>query len=651
MHTSTKRSPTASSSTAPQRLASRLHGRGRAALLPAAALAVALGCVAPTTASANNGFVITRYAGVAGVQGSPTPGPATSSDLNYPQSVTVDSSGDLYIVDPGVNQIEKVTPSGTLSIVAGNGQQGSPTPGPATSSKLSNPQQVALDSSGDLYIADDNNNEVEKVTPSGTLSVIAGTGTGGVPTPGPATSSELSNPTGVAVDSNGNVYICEGGNDEIDKVTPSGTLSILHAGLNSPYNIAIDASNNLYIADDNHQRIAELTPGGVLSTFAGSLNVPGFPTAGPATSSLLYDPYGVAVDPSGNVYVASTNAYDLLKVTPAGTLSILAGDNASNAPAYGGAASSSPLVNPYGVAVDSSGVIYIADGDYRTVERIGPTTPAAPTIVSATPGQSSITLSFTPPVSDGTSVINAYQASTNGGTTWQTITTTSGSGNSLQATLSGLAGGSSYAVLVRAENTSGAGTASSQSSVTLPVPTTTTTITSSATSTSSTTRSTSTSSAASTSSTTTTTTTTSMPPADSAFTAPHGPYVNTTTGAIALYETVPNPGTFTWTAFFRNNTLGQVATSAAGCPAFQERLRGRCRPDWLVYGQGSSTMKSAGMTPLAISPSGLARWVLRKARRMHRAGVPVVIVTTFQSAYGGAPVSHTVTVLATLHGH
>jgi DNA-binding beta-propeller fold protein YncE len=656
MHASKQSSPTVSSLTAPtpRRIASRLRTRGRAALLPAGALLLALGCVAPATASPNpSTTVITRYAGIAGAQGSPTPGPATSSDLSYPQSVTVDPSGNLYIVDPGVNQIEKVTPSGTLSIVAGNGQQGLPTPGPATSSKLNNPQQVALDSSGDLYIADDNNHEVEKVTPSGTLSVIAGTGTSGTPTPGPATNSKLNNPTGVAVDSNGNVYICEGGNDEIDKVTPAGTLSVVQGGLNSPYNIAIDSSNNLYIADATNQRIAELTAGGVLSNIAGlGGGLLGFPTAGPATSSRLYYPFGVAVDPSGNVYISDTNAYDLLKVTPGGTLSILAGEGMGLPPTYGGAPASSALRSPYGVAVDSSGVVYIADGTNRTVDRIGPTTPAAPTIISATPGQTSIALSFNPPVSDGTSLIDGYEASTDGGTTWQTITTTSGSGNSLQATLSGLTAGSTYSVLVRADNTSGAGSASAQSSVTLSSPSTSTTSTSTSTSsTTSTTSATSTTTATSTTQATSSTATTSAPVPNSQFTELHAPYVNTTTGAIMLYESVQNPGTLTWRALYRNGTLGQVATAAAVCPAFQETLNGQCRPDWILYGQGSSTVTAVGTVSAAITPGPAARTLLRRARREHRAGVPVAIVVTFQSAYGGAPVTHIVTVLATLHAH
>ena len=659
MHTPSSSSPPKSCATTRRRIASRLRTRGRAALVPAGALFVVLGCVAPAPASAYGPStpVITDYAGIANVQALPTPGLATSSHLDYPQSVTVDPSGDLYIVDPGAAEIEKVTPSGTLSVVVGNGTgtSGPPTPGPATSSTLDNPQQLAFDSSGNLYIADDNNHEVEKVTPSGQLSIFAGTGVSGAPTPGLATSSKLSNPAGIALDSAGDVYIADQGNNVIEKVTPSGQLSIFATGFSTPYNIAFDSSNNLYVADAGNQRIAKVTPGGTVSTFAGT-GTAGNPTAGPATSSKVDYPQGVAVDASGNVYIADTYAYDLLEVTPGGTLSILAGTNTATGPTFGGPAASSAIRSPYGVAVDSSGVLYVADGNWRTVDRVGPSVPAPPSIESATPGRGSIALSFEPPVSDGTTAITGYQASTDGGTTWQNVTTTSGSGSTLLSTLSGLSAGITYAVLVRAENASGPGTASSQSSVTLPVPTSSTTTTSTTapvTSSTATSSATTTSTSAPVTSSTATSTAATPAPAmpNSSFTQMHGPYVNTTTGALMLYDAVQNPGTLTWKALYRNGTLGFVATSAARCPSFQERLRGHCRPDWLVYGQGSSIVTSARMMPLAISPSALARRLLRRARRQHRAGVPLAIVITFQSAYGGAPVTHIETVLATLHGH
>ena len=141
---------------------------------------------------------------IAGVNRSILSGQSTATPVSA-RGVAADSSGNLYIADPLNNVIEKVDTAGNLTIVAGNGAVGAPTPGAATSSALDHPDGVAVDGSGNVYIADTNNNEVEKVTPGGTLSIIAGDGTGGLPTPGPATSSKLSFPGGVAVDGSGNV--------------------------------------------------------------------------------------------------------------------------------------------------------------------------------------------------------------------------------------------------------------------------------------------------------------------------------------------------------------------------------------------------------------------------------------------------------------
>ena len=152
----------------------------------------------PTTAAP--GDVLTIFAGN-GTAGAPTAGPATSSDLHGPRGTAIDSSGNAYIADTTNNRIEKVTPAGTLSVFAGTGTAGAPTVGAATSSKFNAPIGIAVDSSGNVYIDDYGNSMIEKVTSGGTLSIIAGTGTAGAPTPGPATASKLNNPAGVAVDS------------------------------------------------------------------------------------------------------------------------------------------------------------------------------------------------------------------------------------------------------------------------------------------------------------------------------------------------------------------------------------------------------------------------------------------------------------------
>jgi sugar lactone lactonase YvrE len=327
-------------------------------------------------------------AGKAGQSGAPTPGPAISSELDSPTRVAVDSSGNVYIADSGNAVVEKITPSGTLSIIAGKaGQSGTPTPGPATSSDLGVPDGLAVDSSGNLFIDDASNDVVEKVTPSGTLSIVAGKiGQSGAPTPGPATSSDLDDPTGVTVDATGNLYVADTYNADIEKVTPSGTLSIIagtgHSGaptpgpatgsdLGHPFGVAIDSTGSIYIADTPNDMVEKVTSSGTLSIFAGFGAQSGVPTPGPAISSDLDHPAGVAVDSSGNLYIADTYNDVVEKITPSGTLSVIAGDGRPGAPTPG-PATATPLGGPNGVAVDSSGNLYIADGGNAVVEKVTP---------------------------------------------------------------------------------------------------------------------------------------------------------------------------------------------------------------------------------------------------------------------------------------
>ncbi len=248
----------------------------------------------------------------------PTAGPATSSNLNHPDEVAVDGSGNVYIADTNNNLVEKVTPGGTLSIIAGSPDttvRRPPGRRPAATCGL--PARSRSTAAGTCTSPTRNNQVVEKVTPGGTLSIIAGTGTSGAPTPGPATSSDLSTPLGVTVDGSGNVYIADTYNNEVEEVTSGGTLSIIagtgtsgaptagpatSSDLSSPSGVAVDSSGNVYIADRANQRVEEIT-GGNLAFLAGT-GQSGGPTAGPATSSELYDPSGVAVDSSGDVYIA-----------------------------------------------------------------------------------------------------------------------------------------------------------------------------------------------------------------------------------------------------------------------------------------------------------------------------------------------------------
>ena len=313
------------------------------------------------------------------------PGPATRASLYSPWGVAVDARGNLFIADSGNNVIEEVTPAGRLSVVAGDGTQGPPTPGPATSSELSFPEGVAVNTHEDLFIADYNNNIVEEVTPAGRLSVAAGDGTQGPPTPGAATSSRLDDPAGVAVDARGDLFIADSGNNVVEEVTPAGRLSVVAgngkqgqptpgAAVSSklywPVGVAVNARGDLFVADWGDSVVEEVTPAGRLSVVAGSGQRAPL-TPGPATRSELGNPHGVAVDAHGDLFVADENNMVVEKVTPAGRLSVVAGDG-TQSPLTSGLATRSELAYPVGVAVDAHGDLFVADEGNNVVEEVTP---------------------------------------------------------------------------------------------------------------------------------------------------------------------------------------------------------------------------------------------------------------------------------------
>ncbi len=270
-------------------------------------------------------------------------GPSTAAQLYYPYGVAMDPAGNLYIADWRNNRIRKVTVAGVISTLAGSGAQGfGGDGGPATTAQLNYPTSVVGDAAGNLYIADTGNYRIRKVTPAGIISTIAGNGTSGFSGDGgPATSAQLGSlPGGVAVDAAGNLYIAD--NQRIRKITPAGAISTVVgtgiagfsgdggpaavAQLNSPRNVAADAIGTLYIADAGNYRIRKVTAAGVISTIAGT-GTGGFSgDGGPATSSRLNSPSGVAVDAAGNVYIADTDNSRIRMITTSGVITTVAGN-------------------------------------------------------------------------------------------------------------------------------------------------------------------------------------------------------------------------------------------------------------------------------------------------------------------------------------
>lgn len=307
--------------------------------------------------------------------------PAAQAQVSFPGGIAIDPSGNIYIADGGNHRVRKVS-SGTIATVAGNGTAGyTGDKGAATSAQLNNPVGVALDSSGNLYIADAQNSVIRMVSTSGTITTVAGNnnpGYGG--DGGAATSATLNDPVAVAVDSSGNLYIADASNNVI-RLVSGGNISTLVGGavtaqqLNHPDSIALDAAGNLYIADTVGQRVLEFS-GGTVTLLAGNESIGFGGDNGPGVQAALDDPMGVAVDASGNVYVADTFNSRIRVISPNGIITTIAG---SGFPAYfgdGGPALNASLYFPRSVAVDTSGNIYIGDTSSNAVRVLQPVTPS-----------------------------------------------------------------------------------------------------------------------------------------------------------------------------------------------------------------------------------------------------------------------------------
>jgi uncharacterized protein (TIGR03437 family) len=267
----------------------------------------------------------------------------------------------------------------TITTVAGTGASGySGDGGQATSAQLSIPWGIAVDASGNLYIADEINNRIRMVAADGTITTIAGNGTSGYTGDGSAaTSAELNYPAAVAVDGSGNVYIADTANHVVRKRAAGGTIANLagtnvagYAGdgaaatsaqLNLPLGVALDTAGNLYIADTLNSMVRKVATGGTITTVAGSTLGGYGGDGGAATSAQLYEPFAVTVDAAGNLYLSDTFNHAVRKVAVDGTITTVAGSGTRGYSGDGGLATQAKLNYPAGLAVDAAGNLYIAD--------------------------------------------------------------------------------------------------------------------------------------------------------------------------------------------------------------------------------------------------------------------------------------------------
>ena len=261
-------------------------------------------------------------------------GPAVRARLSFPLGVAVDHIGNVYIADTGNDRIRRVDATGTITTFAGTGEEGYDWEGPAVEAKVARPRGVAVDSSGNLYFTGPFNFGIRHVDDAGNISQVPGSGE---PYDGPEDEQRVSRDRGVAVDGSGNLYIANIHNNYVRRVDATGTVSVVagtrepgyggdggpavESQLNYPAGVAVDKAGNVYIADTGNYRIRQIDATGIITTIAGT-GEPGYGgDGGPAAEAQLASPYAVAVDGSGNLYIADLGNYRIRVLTRASSLS------------------------------------------------------------------------------------------------------------------------------------------------------------------------------------------------------------------------------------------------------------------------------------------------------------------------------------------
>ena len=330
-------------------------------------------------------------AGTAGASGS-TDATGSAASFNRPWGVAVDTAGNVFVADQINNTIRKVTSAGVVTTLAGTALSSGSTNATGSAARFNQPTGVAVDTAGNVFVADSNNHTIRKVTSAGVVTTLAGTALSSGSTNATGSAARFNQPTGVAVDTAGNVFVADSNNHTIRKVTSAGVVTTLAgtagsfgstdatgsaARFNYPYGVSVDTAGNVFVADYSNHTIRKVTSAGVVTTLAGTAGYIGS-TDATGSAARFYQPRTVAVDTAGNVLVC--DGYSTIrKVTSAGLVTTEAGSPGSTG-SNNGLGSAARFYNPHGVAVDTAGNVFVADYLNHTIRNSVSSAPATVTL-------------------------------------------------------------------------------------------------------------------------------------------------------------------------------------------------------------------------------------------------------------------------------
>jgi sugar lactone lactonase YvrE len=340
---------------------------------------VAVPAPTPVPAAPAVAVGLSTFAGQPGKKGY-TDGAVAGAEFRLPNNLAVDPSGNIYVADTANDVIRKVTPDGIVTTLAGVAHSHGNEDGQGSKARFWAPFGIAVDRTGDVYVADTANNTIRKITPGGIVSTLAGLPGHPGTNNGVNFAARFRNPWSVAVDSSNNVFVADMSNDTIRKITPAGMVYTFagragqigntdgfgnDARFDNPFGVAVDSAGDVYVADSANNAIRKITAHRVVTTLAG---LPGYAgdADGSGTDARFWNPQGLAVDGAGNIYVADTGNNIIREVTPMGVVTTIPQSSQGDQPT-----GKAPQLNaPGGVAVDNAGNVYVADTNNHCLRKI-----------------------------------------------------------------------------------------------------------------------------------------------------------------------------------------------------------------------------------------------------------------------------------------